>query len=1470
MAGNQALILLYLENTADKAKLFRSTDDGESWNEVKVSSSEGNFISIISHPHNFERAYILTDSKVHFATNDRGKSWYPIEFPVLPVPNGPPFAFHATNPDYVLFAGIECSGEDYLQFKCVPQYFYTTDNFKNKREKFVQAHQCAFTHSTKAFNQGDDRTVICSVNSDSDSNDSSIKNRRLASSSNWFKNKEILQLDGNDITSVTGIAITSKFIVATTKLQDSEAITLVVSTDGEIWDEAIFPQEPRGFTEYEITILESSEHSLHIDILKENTQISGDFYVSNSNGTYFTKTLSHTNRNAQGYVDIEKVQNVEGILIANIVDNWKQVRESKADKKIRTQISYDDGRTWSFLNIADTDCNGDLSCGLNVHSVLDKSNVGRIFSSPALGILAAVGNPGTELKDYEDGDLYVSHNSGLTWKRSRQDAHKYEFGDSGNLFVSVYDEGASNSIYYSLDKGSSWDKVDLGLKMRPKYLFTTPDSTDMKFILIAKANDNKDQTILITVDFTGIFTRQCVLKDDNSGDLEKWYARWADQSNPSCQMGRKQYFYRKKPGKDCYVGNVYNEQLPTYESCQCAEEDYECDYNFIKVPDGSCVATNVFQEDTGDCKSGGSGYMGRSGYRKIPGNSCLTDKGGLVLDGLVKKTCDGKVDGANPERKPNPDDSKKNNGNKEEEKKPGTPKQIKKTLNEFKGRIIDYFYLKSDDPSQVDETLILRTEALQVYISHDHGANWEQILDNKEVVAIYANPYFPNHVYLITTKEEVAYSTDRGQTWKTFRTPSLRNSRGSPYISFNKNKPGSFIWMGELGCEDHFSSTCRTSAFYTSTYGDRWNDLQENVQRCTYSNDLKTAGEDFIYCEKFYLGEGGATKSKLIYSNDFFKTHETAFTDILGFALENEFVVVATINVDDSLTAHVSVDGTTFATVNFPPNFRIAKQQAYTILESITNSIFIHVTTNSQADTAFGSILKSNSNGTNYVDSVDYVNRNAAGYVDFEKVIGLEGVAIVNVVTNPDQAVQGSKKILKSKITHNDGGEWAYITPPEKDSEGKKYNCPGTSLNRCSLNLHGFTERADYRDTFSSQSAVGMMLAVGNVGESLSPLFDSNTFFTKDGGVTWKEIRKGYYMWEYGDQGSIIVVVNGQDNTNIVSYSLDEGETWNDYQFSDDLIKVEDIATVPSDTSRKFLLFARSQMNRGDRSYTIQIDFTDMFDRKCVLNEQDPENDDFELWTPSHPFQEENCFFGHESQYYRKVKGQDCYIGRSLMEPHTIIRNCSCTRQDFECDINYIRGNDGACHLVDGYTPPDHSLICKEMPGTVEYWVPTGYRRIPLSTCEGGLELERTVPVPCPGKENEFKQKHRGLHGFGLFFVIVLPIGMSGVIGYILYDHYSKRYGQIRLGEENDTQPVAIQYLIVAVAGIVALASVIPSFFSSIYRRIQNKLRNRNGFTTRSSFSRGSYSEVAAEDENELLAEGLDESDEDDSDGVRV
>ena len=104
-------------------------------------------------------------------------------------------------------------------------------------------------------------------------------------------------------------------------------------------------------------------------------------------------------------------------------------------------------------------------------------------------------------------------------------------------------------------------------------------------------------------------------------------------------------------------------------------------------------------------------------------------------------------------------------------------------------------------------------------------------------------------------------------------------------------------------------------------------------------------------------------------------------------------------------------------------------------------AVFMHLTTSEFPNPFWGSILKSNGNGTYFGESLQYVNRNDRGFVDFEKMIGLDGVALINVVTNPETARLEGRKVLQSRISHNDGGSWKPVLPPKVDSYGKEYAC---------------------------------------------------------------------------------------------------------------------------------------------------------------------------------------------------------------------------------------------------------------------------------------------------------------------------------------------------------------------------------------------------------------------------------------------
>lgn len=125
-------------------------------------------------------------------------------------------------------------------------------------------------------------------------------------------------------------------------------------------------------------------------------------------------------------------------------------------------------------------------------------------------------------------------------------------------------------------------------------------------------------------------------------------------------------------------------------------------------------------------------------------------------------------------------------------------------------------------------------------------------------------------------------------------------------------------------------------------------------------------------------------------------------------------------------------------------------------------------------------------------------------------------------------------------------------------------------------------------------------MAVGNVGESLAPYSESDTFLSRDAGFTWEEIHKDAHLWEFGDSGSILVIANDEEPTDHVLFSIDEGLTWREFKFSSEAVRVRQIVTVPKDTSRKFILlgyYPRSQQS----AVAIHLDFSSLTRKQCEL-----------------------------------------------------------------------------------------------------------------------------------------------------------------------------------------------------------------------------------------------------------------------------
>ncbi|KAF2152981.1 Oligoxyloglucan reducing end-specific cellobiohydrolase [Myriangium duriaei CBS 260.36] len=1408
--------------------VYRSTDGGANWK--KITDIKGANLHIRPHPYNNKVAVAMSTEKEHWITKDQGDTWSQFETKFQPMSGQEPVVFHATNPDKLIFLTQGCDDGD-----CTGQAMYTTDGAKTLHELRNKIVQCMWAKTTNIFTTGnedhdEDQTLCIAEGRFSHY----VKDNRLVVSNDYFKNEFEPPMDaGRIVQGHVNMAAVKGFIAVAAKSEGSLELVLYVTDDATTWHRAEF--DGHRLEEDAYTILESTNYSIQVDVMTSRRDSPmGTLFTSNSNGTYFTKNIAHTNRNRFGIVDFEKIQNIQGLVLVNTIENWQDVeRSGYVVRELITSMSFDDGRTWQPLKVKDEK--------LHLHSVTSQRNAGRIFSSPAPGLVMGVGNTGKFLKEWKECDTYVSDDAGVTWRKALSEPHLYEFGDAGAILVAVKD-AATDKISYSINHGKDWKEYELEDKVEVITLQTVPDSTSLKFLLTGiKGTGSKRKHVSIFLDFVGLHESDC--KDR---DFENWPARIDSKGEATCVMGRKQFYRRRKADSDCFVDYKFKDPEPEFEECACTDADYECDYNFVKDEAGEkCIPAGPLLAPPDACKSGAETFKGSSGYRLIPGNEC-NRKDGVVKDEPIDREC------------------------KQTQKTPASGK-IPHELTVFKedSSVREYYYLEKTSDEHGD-TIVMQTSSRKVYLTHDHGKTWENILPKEEVVAIYPHQYFKDVVYFITASKQVYYSYNQGRKIHDFEAPEGPNTERVQILSFHPTNKEWLLWIGGKDCDS--ASKCHTVAHVSVNGGGEWKTLLPYTKKCLFaSHETRKTSEKLVYCEQYQDEDPSTQKLNLIASDDWFEHRTTHYSDVVSFATMSEFIVVARHDEKQhSLRVDTSVDGATFANAEFPRNFQVANQEAYTVLDSSTHAIFLHVTVNNQFEQEYGSIIKSNSNGTSYVLSINNVNRNKDAYVDFEKMQGLLGVAVINVVTNVEDLAKGAKKKLRTMITHDDGADWGYLNPPAKDSDGKSFDCKDSSIESCALHLHGYTERSDPRNTFSSPSAVGLMIGVGNVGPYLGEYKQGDTFITRDGGITWEEVFKGTYTWEYGDQGSVIVIVKQGSPVKEVFYTRDEGKTWTKYEFSDHDVIIDEISTVPADDSRDFILWGRDR----DQLITINLDFSGLTDSRCEMDRENPDDSksDYYLWRPTHPLSKDDCLFGSVTQYWRKKADRDCFNGKEFNREHNVSRICECARQDFECDYNYQRTKDGSCALVEGLQPADHSAICKENPDALDWSEPTGYRKIPLSKCQGGKELDSSTKHPCPGKEKEFAKKN-GIGGWGVFFAIVIPVSVAAGVGYWVWNNWDGKFGRIRLGDGGpgmssalDSDSPLVKYPVLAISGLVAVLAALPMLVGSVWRAAMNRF-GRGGsygysrpYTSRGSFqrSRGDYA-VVDEDEGELLGEESDE-----------
>lgn len=693
------------------------------------------------------------------------------------------------------------------------------------------------------------------------------------------------------------------------------------------------------------------------------------------------------------------------------------------------------------------------------------------------------------------------------------------------------------------------------------------------------------------------------------------------------------------------------------------------------------------------------------------------------------------------------------------------------------GRVDDYqLYFVSGD----NQIVFMRTDSGDVYRSTDEGVTWEKqtvpgrmphMTDDTEIHQIFHHEAKDKSIVIYL----LSYGTS--QLW-------LSRDKGNTY-EYSDALPGNVYYLylhplfaGMLLARrwgTMIGNTQASELYLSSDMGRTWNRILDKVPPNGHVSWSLFPQDDpnGIYASILAHPESSSQEVSLVYSKDFFKTHivihpyaERVYQWYM--VPPNRMVIKACADTSPNCATKevfISEDGgKAFHKGVFPERHKdFTVESNFYIYELSDDVIWINVDRQCQSydsGLCYGDLYHSSTADVDFTLSL--MN---ARITDFTKYNSVDGIYI----NNQYQTKSGKRPVdgdyIRSLITYDRGSDWELIKAPVTDSALKSTNC---HLDQgCSLHLHGYRNDHMFSWFYSVDNAPGVMIANGNLGTRLSTRDeDSNTFFSRNGGVDWTEVAKGPHVPEVGDHGAVVAMVPEDTLTDTLLFTVNDGKEWEKCVFTKNKFVARNIRVSQDWDSKRFIVYGhrRNEATGQDDAVVVHVNFDDEFTGPCGSS-------DFESWSPKD--EHGQCVLGKYFTIQRRAFGNKCY----LAEDHVHTANegrCPCTKDDYECAHCFYRPDIADpctlyCHVPN--LPPEPKDVCKKDPNAY-YELDQGYRLVEEDLCDAtqtssvrpkgrvrcGSDFQAPAPISPPSGSSA-----------GIIIVLIVVVVLLALVGGVWY-----------------------------------------------------------------------------------------------------